>query len=381
MAAKSFSIPFSRPYRLDEDINFRSFYPGEALSYVTTRVIGYDAHQLIIGIQSQGQKEHKVALNIQPHTLWIHCNCKSTEEGLCAHGYDALHTLCRNSKKFFTIFEPGNLVSIALENKNIFHLNYSNPDEFIVPDKSLGHLYDFKKIESSELEQLSALPAVAIPAKNAELAWLLVYSQYRWQNYLPILVPVKGIFDKLGKNIKSFGKGFANISENLLTTSDRQQLYNLSKAMYSPATDRHKFDREEMLAGEMHIAKNFRQWEQVLPMLSEQPFVYKYDLAHPRYFMSNPPRRKYLEPITISTERPQLQFVLIDKGNYYRLSLQYLVHGVPIKDPIEDALFFVGNDIRYHLLGSLRDAAMVQWMSSFDNLITVLKKSFPAFER
>jgi cobalamin biosynthesis Co2+ chelatase CbiK len=91
--------------------------------------------------------------------------------------------------------------------------------------------------------------------------------------------------------------------------------------------------------------------------------------------------RKYLQQITISTGRPQLQFVLKDKGNYYQLSLQYLVHGAPVKSPVEDDLFFVCDGTQYYLLASLRDAAMVQWMSGFDNLITVLKKSFPAFER
>src|SRR6185312_16063573 len=198
---RPFSIPFSSFYSLHEDIDFRAFYQGDALDYVKYRVMGYNAQQLIIGIQIQGQKERKVTFNISPEALQVSCNCKSPEGTLCAHGYHALHELCWNSKRFFTIFEPGNLVSIALDNKNLFHINYSNPDEFIVPDKSLGHLYDFKKIESTELEQLSALPVVAVPVKNAELAWLLVYSQYRWQNYLPILVPVKGIFDKVGKNI------------------------------------------------------------------------------------------------------------------------------------------------------------------------------------
>jgi hypothetical protein len=376
-----FSIPFSSPYTLDEDIKFRSFYTGEPLPYVKKRVMGYTANQLIVGIQSQGQKERKVIFNISEETLQVTCNCKSAEGALCAHGFHALHDLCWNSKQFFTIFEPGNIVSIALENKNLFHIDYSNPDEFIVPDKSLGHLYDFKKIETTELQQLSALPAVAVPVKNTELVWLLVYSPYRWQNYLPILVPVKGTFDTAGKNIKNFGKGFSNISENLLTTHDRKQLYNLSQAMYAPTVDRHKFDLEDLLAGEIHIAENFHQWEQALPILTEQPFVYKYDLAHPRYFISNIPRRKYLEQITISTERPQLQFVLKDKGNYYQLFLQYLVHGIPVKDPIEDALFFVCSDAQYHLLASLRDAAIVQWMSGFDNLISVLKQSFPEFEK
>lgn len=378
----SFSILFSSPYTLDENIEFRAFYTGELLHYVRNRVIGYTAHQLVIGVQSQGQKERKVTFNISPDALQVSCHCKSPEGTLCAHGYHALHELCWNSKKFFTIFEPGNLVSIALENKNIFHINYSSPGEFIVPDKSLGHLYDFKKIESTGLEQLSALASAAVPVRNTELVWLLVYSNRPWQNYLPILVPVRGTSDKAGKNIKGFGKGFANINnENLLSTPDQQQLYNLSEVMYVPLPKRHKFEPEDLLTGKMHIAENFNQWERALPMLSQQPFVYKLRLAHPKYFMRSTPGRKYLERITLSTERPQLQFFLKDKGNYYQLSLLYLVRGVPIKEPLEDALFFVCEDTQYYLLASLRDAAMVQWMSGFENLISVLKRGFPAFEK
>ena len=173
-----FFIPFSSPYSLDEDIDFRAFYQGEALDYVKNRVIGYNAQQLIVGVQSQGQKERKVTFNISPEALQVSCNCKSAEGTLCAHGYHVLHELCWNSKRFFTIFEPGSLVSIALENKNLFHINYSNPDKFIVPDKSLRHLYDFKKIESTEMEQLSALPLVALPVRETELVWLLIYSPY-----------------------------------------------------------------------------------------------------------------------------------------------------------------------------------------------------------
>lgn len=377
-----FSIAFSSPYTLEKDIKFRTFYTGEALPYVEQRVIGYNATQLIIGVQSKGQKEHKVTFNISRDTLQVSCNCKSTEDRLCAHGYHALHGLCWNRRQFFTIFEPGKNVSIALENKSVFHLNYSNPDDFIVTDKSLGHLYDFKKIETSGLEQLSALPAVAVPVHNSEVAWLLVYSHHRWQNYLPILVPVKGTFDRTGNNIKSFGKGFDSINnEKLLNTPGRQKLHNLSKGMFAQIRERETFEPEDLIAGKKHIAQNFNQWEQALPVLSGQKFVYRFRLAHTRYFMKRPPGRNYLERITISTDRPQLQFVLKDKENYLQLSLQYLVRGVPVKSPIEDALFFVCNHTQYHLLACLRDAAMVQWMSGFHNLISVLKTGFPAFEK
>jgi hypothetical protein len=47
---------------------------------------------------------------------------------------------------------------------------------------------------------------------------------------------------------------------------------------------------------------------------------------------------------------------------------------------MEDALFFVCDGTRYHLLASLRDVAMVHWMSGFHNRISVLKPGFPAFE-
>jgi len=376
-----FSIPFSSPYTLGEDIELRAFYTGKPLPYVEDRVIGYNASQVIIGVQSEGQKELRVIFNVSPDALQVSCNCKSAEGALCAHGYHALHELCRNNKKFFTIFEPGKLVSIALENKNIFHINYSNPDEFIVPDKSLGHLYDFKTIETTGLVQLSALPAAALPVADTGLVWLLVYSHFQWQNYLPVLVPLKGTLDKAGKTIKSFGKGFANINENLLCTSGRHQLYNLSKVMYAAVPEKYSFELEDLLTGETHIAENLNQWEQALPMLSEQQFVYKYRLAHPKYFIKSTPGRKYLQQITISTERSQLQFVLKDKGNYHQLTLQYLVRDVPIKNPLEDALFFVCTGTQFHLLASLRDAAIVQWMSDFDHLITVLKPGFPAFEK
>jgi hypothetical protein len=66
-----FSIPFSGPYTLNEDIKFRKFYTGEPLHYVQKRVIGYDADQLIIGVQSKGQKERKVIFNISPGKLQL----------------------------------------------------------------------------------------------------------------------------------------------------------------------------------------------------------------------------------------------------------------------------------------------------------------------
>ena len=64
------------------------------------------------------------------------------------------------------------------------------------------------------------------------------------------------------------------MNEKLLTTPDRQQLYNLSEAMYALNVDRHKFDPEDLLAGEMRIAENFHQLEQALPLLSEQPLIF-----------------------------------------------------------------------------------------------------------
>lgn len=47
---------------------------------------------------------------------------------------------------------------------------------------------------------------------------------------------------------------------------------------------------------------------------------------------------------------------------------------------MENALFFVCDGTQYHLLASLRDVAVVHWVSGFHNRISVLKPGFPAFE-
>lgn len=94
MASTPFSIPFRSPFTLDQDIDFGALYPGEGFHYVKSRVIGYDAHHLIVGVQSRGQKERKVTFNISPDILKISCSCKTQEGKLCAHGSHALHDLC-----------------------------------------------------------------------------------------------------------------------------------------------------------------------------------------------------------------------------------------------------------------------------------------------
>jgi hypothetical protein len=191
-----------------------------------------------------------------------------------------------------------------------------------------------------------------------------------------------GTLDKSGTNIKSFGKGFTNINNgSLLNTPDRKQLFSLSETMYADRPDKDRFGLEDLLADETPITNNFHHWEQALPMLSEQPFIYKYRLAQARYFIRRAPGRKYLERITISTERPQLQFILKDKGNYYQLSLQYLLRDIPIKSPLQDAMFFICNGTQYHLMASLRDTAIMHWMNSYDNRISVLIPGFPAFAK
>jgi hypothetical protein len=242
----------------------------------------------------------------------------------------------------------------------------------------LGHLYDFEVIEPDELQKLSVLRASLNHQENKTLAWLRVYSSYRWQSFVPLLVPVSGMMDKAGDSIKSFRKGFENINTN---TPDEQELYELSKTMFAKTRDEKNWEFCDLLNGENYISENYNHWKQVLPMLAGQPFVYKYRLAKSRYFMKQAPGKRYLQKISISVEQPQIQFILKDKGNYYQLSIQFLIRGLPIKIPVADRLFFICDGQRYYLLASLRDVAVAQWMTRFDNLISVLKPNFALFEK
>jgi hypothetical protein len=313
-----FIFPFESAYVLNSDFDFADINPGTPLPYAKDRVINFTVTTLVIGVQSEGQKEYKVTFKISRQSLQISCNCKTAPFILCAHSFYAFHELCWINKAFFKIFEPGNRVSIALKNKSIFHTDYSRPDEFIVPDKSLGHLYDFKMIEPYDLHQLSALPAAVNNEENKILAWLLVYSSHRWQSFVPFLVPIAGVPDKAGNFIKSFGKGFENISAKTL---DDRQLQRLSETMYAQTRKENNWEFSDLLNGDNYISENYNHWKQAVPLLAGRQFVYKFRLAKARYFMKQAPRKSYLQKISIATERPQIQFVLKDKGNYYQLSV------------------------------------------------------------
>ncbi len=379
MANTYFTIAFTRPYTFVEEKDFSTICTETSLPYVHTRVISYTQWQLLIGVQGKGLPEYVVNLNIGPENLVISCNCNKLQTTLCVHAYHALQALCHNNKAFFTMFKPGGLVSMALAHKNIFHTDYTSLTHFIVPDKSLGRLWDTEAIPP--IHTLVSLPSAEIIVREKEIVWLLAYRQNRWQQYMPVLVPVTGTLTKTGDTLKSLGKGFSQTNNSiLLNTTDCKQLHQLATELFNNSKG-YCWEMEALFLADTKLQKQFSYWNQCLPLLTNQPHVYRYILAHPRTYMRQPPMRNYLRKIVISPERPQLQFVLRDKGPYYQLRLQFLVRGIPLKNAQEDALFFVYSNEQYFLLNSYRDVAVMQWMQSCNNTISVMKAGFTQFEK
>jgi hypothetical protein len=74
-------------------------------------------------------------------------------------------------------------------------------------------------------------------------------------------------------------------------------------------------------------------------------------------------------------------FSLTDKGVYHQFRPEVLINGESIVEYEADTSFFISHKGRLYLLGSLRDAAILQWMDQLDGVITVFKEHFAAFEQ
>ncbi|QES88493.1 hypothetical protein [Rhizosphaericola mali] len=68
--------------------------------------------------------------------------------------YSVLTHITYSQKDFFKIFAPGNLIELALKNTKLFHKNINSNRNFIMPDASLGALYETDEIKIIEFEKI-----------------------------------------------------------------------------------------------------------------------------------------------------------------------------------------------------------------------------------
>ena len=347
--------------------------------YPTIKVISLSEGILKLGLNHNGLLQ-EMAVKIEPDKLHVSCSCNTQVETLCLHTYKALErTIGYLTTDYFEKYSPGGTVETATKHKKYFTSKVNALGTSYSAKPVLGNVYRLSR-QSGQLLSSSALsfPAAAHEAtlsRETEIAFVILVS-YRSMRFAG-LIPCSGLLNKAGNEIKSFYNFLSGIEKEQthLLTQDQQQLNELGLQMWKlvellPGS----FSEltEDMLPS---LLKLFGCWEEALPLLHQQEFLYRYRLYRTRELKGRPDKAEMIRSC-ISKDRPALQFMLQDKGDYYFFFPVLVIRGVKhFTFKLWVRLFaIVEND--HYLLSCLRDVAVLGWMDLPDEKLTVFRKYF-----
>jgi hypothetical protein len=326
------------------------------------------------------KEKFDLTISVEPNRLHVTCSCGLPVEKLCRHAYAALSKVSYSyfDSGFFKKYQPNGLVEIALQHRSFFHIKQTDKSLNIEPGKMLGPIY--KLSVSEKLYSLTAalkLSGTPTPGKvikeETALSYLLMFSNRR---ALPFLIPAEAKLTQTGKAIKGFLRYIQNtedpMAEGQLPVFQKCfQLMNLVKRM--PGTI-----KENLEVGISELEGVFSLWKEVLPQIKHQPFIFR--TRHWLWRMlKQKPRKMDSYPVRLSDQAPSVQFELVDKKEYYKLQLTVMINGAVLQQYDTCRLFIFYKEWVY-MLGSLRDAAIVEFMSEIGGCLTIFKENFDEFE-
>ncbi|TAN21609.1 MAG: hypothetical protein EPN37_00475 [Chitinophagaceae bacterium] len=330
---------------------------------------------------------YEMTISVETDKLHVSCNCGLEVETLCIHSYRALERLvCYSPKSSFEKYCPKGLYEIATAHKKYFDVKTSGTGLGISPKKYLGTVYPFfvnrKKTKIStalDLQGTQAPPLDREPDKV--LAYILI--QPPRDEYLPFLIPCFGSPNKTGTAIKSF-QHFVNGSKkesNHPFTEGQEKLNQLCEDMLKHAeklADESLLSTEQVHTSSLHAL--FSLWEEALPLVEREEFIYLYYL-HGKHELKSRPAKNRISKINVRGGVPRLHFQLNERTTFYQLQMRATIQGRTIKYPQWDLVFFMGEGEDLYRLSSLRDSGVAKWMNEAGNCITVFKEHFEEFSK
>ncbi|MBO9684168.1 MAG: hypothetical protein J7502_16125 [Flavisolibacter sp.] len=336
---------------------------------------------LKLAVTSPENKEgFELTIKIGKDKLHVSCSCGQPVEKLCSHAYAALSHVSYShvDSGFFEKHRAGGPVELALKHRKHFRIRQTNYNTDVEQNEALGSIYKISAEDPPDsvinLLKLKGTPAPKIAVKEeTALSYLLMCSSWRT---LPFLIPAEAVLNKAGNAPKGFVKYIQTADDPMLNGESAicKKCFKLMELVKQlPGTI------EDAAEGNVSLLEEvFQLWKEVWPLVKRQPFVLKSEHWLWR-LLKQKPRKSVTYPVNISNIVPQVQFELIDKGAYYRLQLNILINNAALTNYDFCRLIIFHKDQAY-LLGSLRDAAIIELWNKLGGFLTVFKEHFDDFE-
>lgn len=363
---------------------------------VSLQFISYQDGQLHLHNTCK-QESYLLTLEMSPEGLLAGCNCSDNSKPYCDHIYGALRTLIGTyGESYFKKLLPEGAMELAFKHRLCFDKKESSAGLDVSVRAELQTVFCLdNRIGITDLPAMLNLPSNCSnprtsakvqednkPGENA-ICYLLIVPYYN--RFQPFVIPCSGKLNKVQTEIKQiygFLSALQQPYDGLLTEAQRA----LNKTCFThwqiaePLPG--KLIDEGLLQCQTHPwIEILNHWRDLIEQLSRQAFVYAYFLHRVDQLKKDKPHKQRATRIIVSTDVPVIAFSLTDKGVYYQFRPEIWVNGEVIEEYEADTSFFVSHKNTLYLLGSLRDAAILQWMDQLEGVITVFKEHFAAFEQ
>lgn len=356
-------------------------------------------HQGVLTLMNTSEnRSHKLILQVKENCLQVTCGCRNEQPTICGHSYAALYAIIwQLGERYFQKLQPDGLIAMAFAHKKYFDKKESiaGLDVSARPEQQ-SIFFLAPKLEKFDIATILRLPLPAvkkkvvdsahtrevIPDSEQSLAYILMISARN--KLLPSLMPCAGKLNKKRTEVRTFRQFLSGIekqSSHLLTSSQRDlniACYHLWKIVEkqkgSIVNDQPTKNSIQTLTAIFHA------WEKIIPMLQRQPFVYSYYLYGVRELKGTPQKRR-IRKITLSSDFPELRFILKDMGVFYQLEMQVWVNNNLLLEPDIGTTLFIRDNQTQYILSSIRDAAIAEWIDRSGGWITIFKEHFNKFEQ
>ena len=340
---------------------------------------------------SHEESSEILTILVEKDKLHVSCSCNTEASMLCFHAYKVFDRLMWGDQTdYFQQFKPNGIYQIAHAHKTFFAIKPTDRGISISSKPGLGMIYSLE----SDLDIAPLSEALSIPVEdkskpapfpnNTALTYVIVQSSH--SRLLPFLVPCIGKLNKYRNFIKGFG-GFISGAQKEYDKYLNEDQRTLNKLCFNTwrivenSTGTLLLREEGSLEQRKNIQAVYDFWQSVFPILQLQPFLHLYFLYWKKELKKRPSKSR-IQPIRVSTNEPALRFRLIDKGEIYQFELRIFVENKEIKQFIDSPTFFIQNfdNDTLFLLKSLRDAAIVEWMKTLKNKVSIFKEHYKEFE-
>jgi hypothetical protein len=354
-------------------------------------------HQGVLTLMNTSENRlHTLILQVKENCLLVTCGCGNRQPTICVHAYAALYVIIwQLGEQYFQKLQPDGLMAMAFAHKKYFDKKecLAGLDVSARPEQQ-SIFFLAPKLEKFDIATILRLPLPAVKKKvvdseptreatpNGEesLAYLLIISARN--KLLPALMPCTGKLNKKGTEVKTFRQFLSGIeqqSSHLLTSSQR----DLNMACYHlwKIVEKQKgniVNNQPTKNSIQSLTAIFHAWEKIIPMLQRQPFVYSYYLYGVKELKGTPQKRR-IRKITLSSDLPELRFILKDMGVFYQLEMQVWVNDNLLLDPDVGTTLFIRDSQKLYMLSSIRDAAIAEWIDRSGGWITIFKEHFNKF--